>query len=183
MALANLWLTGPMIKAQLGESPTTAAALHTTTAATIIKGGAKVNLLPQQASAFVNYRIHPRDTVDAVKQRAIRLIDDERVTVEAVGGREPSPASSTTSPGYSAIETATQTIFGTVPTAPFLTLQGTDTRHYTGLADDNYRFTPFIYQGDDLERIHGNNERVLIEDLARGAAWYELLLRQTAGEQ
>ncbi|GJL92980.1 M20/M25/M40 family metallo-hydrolase [Hyphococcus sp.] len=180
LALANLWLTGPMVKAQLGADPATAAALHTTTAATIIEGGAKVNVLPQQTSVLVNYRIHPRDNVSAVRERAIQLINDERVTVEAVGGREPSPAASTRSDGYNAIAKATATVFGPVPTAPFLTLQGTDTRHYIDLADDNYRFTPFIYHSDDLARIHGNDERVLIEDLARGAAFYETLLRETA---
>ena len=99
-----------------------------------------------------------------------------------MGGREPSPAASARSDGYRALETATATIFGDVPIAPFITLQGTDTRHYIGLADDNYRFTPFIYRSDDLARIHGNDERVMIEDLARGAAWYEVLLRQTAGD-
>lgn len=182
MALANLWLTGPIIKKQLAEDPTTAAALHTTTAPTIIEGGEKTNILPQQTTVFVNYRIHPRDNVAAVKERAIRLIDDDRVTVEAVGGREPSPAASARSDGYRALETATATIFGDVPIAPFITLQGTDTRHYIGLADDNYRFTPFIYRSDDLARIHGNDERVMIEDLARGAAWYEVLLRETAGD-
>ncbi|MEZ5892935.1 MAG: M20/M25/M40 family metallo-hydrolase [Parvularculaceae bacterium] len=180
-ALANLWLTGPLIKKQLAESPTTAAALRTTTAPTIIEGGAKVNILPQQASALVNYRIHPRDTVDGVRERAIRLINDDRVTVEAVGGREPSPSSSISSDGYKTLSGAVAAIFGEVPSAPFLTLQGTDSRHYVDLADDNYRFTPFIYHSDDLARIHGNDERVLIEDLARGAAWYETVIRRTAG--
>jgi len=180
MALANLWLTAPLIKAQLGGDPATAAALRTTTAATIIEGGSKVNVLPQQTSVVVNYRIHPRDTVEAVRARAIRLIDDERVTVEAVGGREPSPSASIRSDGYTALANSVATVFGSVPTAPFLTLQGTDTRHFIGLADDNYRFTPFIYRSDDLARIHGNDERVLITDLARGAAFYETLLRETS---
>ena len=180
MALANLWLTAPLIKAQLGGDRATAAALRTTTAATIIEGGSKVNVLPQQTSVLVNYRIHPRDNVEAVRARAIRLIDDERVTVEPVGGREPSPSASIHSDGYDALANSVATVFGPVPTAPFLTLQGTDTRHFIGLADDNYRFTPFIYQSDDLARIHGNDERILIEDLARGAAFYETLLRETA---
>jgi carboxypeptidase PM20D1 len=178
--LANLWLTGPLVKSGLAGDPTTAAALHTTTAATIIDGGAKVNILPQRASALVNYRIHPRDTAASVLERAIRLVDDERVTVEAVGAREASPQASTKSAGYHAIEDATAAIFGAIPTAPFLTLQGTDSRHYTDLADDNYRFTPFIYHSDDLKRIHGTDERAMIEDLARGVAWYEELLRRAA---
>lgn len=181
LALANLWLTGPLVKKQLAEDPLTAASLHTTTAPTMIDGGTKVNVLPQRASAVVNYRIHPRDNVDAVRERAERLINDERITIEVLGGAEPSPQSSTESEGYEAMRDAIWEVFGPVAVAPSLTLQGTDTRHYVGAADDNYRFTPFVYRSDDLRRIHGTDERALIDDLARGAAWYEALIRKTAG--
>ncbi len=181
VVLANLWLTAPFVAKALGENPTTAAALRTTTAPTIIEGGVKVNVLPQTASAVVNYRIHPRDDVAGVKARAERLIDDPRIRVEALGGVEPSPVASTTSEGYRAIAETTAEVFGAVPTAPFLTLQGTDTRHYVGAAEDNYRFTPFVYGPDDLRRIHGTDERVSILDVVRGAAWYEALMRRVAG--
>ena len=181
VVLANLWLTAPLVASALGDHPTTAAALRTTTAPTMIEGGVKVNVLPQTASAIVNYRIHPRDSVAGVKARAERLIDDPRITVEALGGVEPSPVASTASEGYRAIAQTTGEIFGTVQTAPFLTLQGTDTRHYVGAADDNFRFTPFVYGPDDLKRIHGTDERVSILDVVRGAAWYEALMRRAAG--
>lgn len=182
LALANLWLTGPVIAKTLGEDRTTAAALRTTTAPTMIEGGVKVNILPQTASAVVNYRIHPRDSVESVKARAERQLARFGVKVERLGGVEPSPQSSTQSAAYSAIAGATTEIFGGVPVAPFLTLQGTDTRHYIGAADDNYRFTPFIYGPDDLARIHGTDERLKIEDLARGSSWYEALIRRIASQ-
>ncbi len=181
LVMTNLWLTGPLVKKQLAGDPLTAASLHTTTAPTIIKGGEKSNILPQQAIAIVNYRIHPRDSVESVRARAVKLINDERVTVEIAGGREPSPQSSAASDGYRAIAETTAAIFGDIPIAPTLTLQGTDSRHYTEIADDNYRFTPFIYQPDDLQRIHGTDERAKIEDLARASAWYEALMREAAG--
>ncbi|MDZ7628324.1 MAG: M20/M25/M40 family metallo-hydrolase [Parvularculaceae bacterium] len=179
--LANLWLTGPIVAQSLGKSPTTAAALRTTTAPTIIDGGVKANILPQTASAVVNYRIHPRDSVASVMARATALIGDPRVSVESQGGAEPSPVSSSTSDGYRAMAETTAEIFGPLPIAPFLTLQGTDTRHYVGAADGHYRFTPFIYEPDDLRRIHGTDERVRIGDIVRGAAWYEALIRRVAG--
>ncbi len=180
LALANLWLTKPIIAKTLGESPTTAAALRTTTAPTMIDGGVKVNVLPQNASAVVNYRIHPRDSVAGVKARAERQVAALGVAVEALGGVEPSPQSSTTSAAYKAIAEATRDVFGAVPVAPFLTLQGTDSRHYVSAADDNYRFTPFVYEPDDLKRIHGTDERLKIEDLVRGVSWYEAFIRRTA---
>lgn len=180
LVLKNLWLTGGIVRKQLGGDPTTAASLHTTTAPTLINGGEKVNILPQQASAVINYRIHPRDSVEGVLKRTTALVDDERVTIEVLGGREPSPRSSTDTEGYRSLQTATARVFGPIETAPFLTLQGTDTRHYTQTARNNYRFTPFIYESDDLKRIHGTDERVSIENLNRAIEWYRVFIRDTA---
>ncbi|PHS24744.1 MAG: hypothetical protein COA84_08715 [Robiginitomaculum sp.] len=177
MVLANLWLTGPMVKKQLAGKRVTAAALHTTTAPTIIRGGTKVNILPQSTIAMINYRIHPRDNAAAIKTRAEAIINDARITIEVVGAREPTAQSSTRSQGYHDIEQSITAVFGSIPVAPFLTLQGTDSRHYTTLADDNYRFAPFIYRSRDLSRIHGTDERTFVADLPRAAAFYEALIR------
>ena len=180
-ALANLWITGPAVSSMLVKSPVTAASLRTTTAPTIINGGVKANILPQTASAVVNYRVHPRDTVEGVKSRAEKLISDPFVTVDLTTGAPASPQSSVTSDGYRAIVTTTADIYGGIASAPSLTLQGTDTKHFVSIANDNYRFTPFIYQKEDLGRIHGTDEFVEIDTLLRAASWYETFIRRTAG--
>lgn len=180
-ALSNLWLTGGFVKGRLAKSPLTAAALRTTTAPTIIRGGVKSNILPQTAEAIVNYRIHPRDNVEAVRDRAARLVNDENVEVEIITGNEPSSVSSVASPGYGAIASTIAPIFGDVPIAPMLTLQGTDSRHYGDVAADRYRFTPFIYEADDLEQIHGTDEAVSIDNLERAVDWYAAFLANAAG--
>ncbi|MBY0421075.1 MAG: M20/M25/M40 family metallo-hydrolase, partial [Parvularculaceae bacterium] len=100
LMLANLWLTGPLVAQSLSQTPVVAAAMRTTTAPTMIAGGVKENVLPQRAQAFVNYRIHPRDTVASVKARAEKLIDDPKVTVTVLGGNDPSPRSSRASKGF-----------------------------------------------------------------------------------
>ena len=149
----------------------------------MIDGGTKTNVLPQRAEAYVNYRIHPRDSVESVVARAVRLVGDERINVEALEPSEPSPQSSVDSAGYRAIEDSVRSIFGPVAVAPSLTLQGTDTRNYVAedVAANYYRFTPFIYRTDDLKRIHGTDERILIDDLVRAAAFYEDLIQRAAG--
>ncbi len=183
VALANLWLTGGLIKSAFAENPTLAASMRTTTAPTMIGGGTKTNILPQRAEAYVNYRIHPRDSVESVVARAVRLIGDARVTVEALEPSEPSPQSSRDSDGYRALEASVRAVFGAVAVAPSLTLQGTDTKNYVAanVADDYYRFTPFIYRTDDLKRIHGTDERVMVDDLVRATAFYEDLIRRIGG--
>lgn len=179
-ALTNLWLTGGFVKKSLAADRVTAASMRTTTAPTIIRGGVKTNILPQTAEAFVNYRIHPRDTTASVLARAIDLVNDDRITVEAVGAREPSPQSSTNSPAYAAIAETTMMFFPEAAIAPFLTLQGTDTKNYIGLADDHYRYAPIIYTTADLGYIHGTDERISIENLSRSAHWIAAFLSRFA---
>ncbi|MGF1544222.1 MAG: M20/M25/M40 family metallo-hydrolase [Parvularculaceae bacterium] len=180
-ALGNLWLMGGLAKGQIAKDPPVAAFFRTTTAATVISGGVKSNVLPTAAEALVNFRLHPRDAVDEVLARAERLIDDPEVTIELVEGTDPSPTSSTASAGYRAMVAATRRVYGDVATAPALTIGATDTRHYVGLADDHYRFLPFVFELSDLRRIHGVDERVSLDNLARAAAWYEAFLREAAG--
>ncbi|MEL6360773.1 MAG: M20/M25/M40 family metallo-hydrolase [Pseudomonadota bacterium] len=183
IVLANLWLFGPQVVNRLGNAPSTAAALHTTTAPTIISGGEKLNILPQSASAVVNFRIHPRDTVESVRLRTERVVNDDRITIETLGGREPTGVSSKDSRAFNAIASTTAEVFGPIPTTPFLTLQGTDARHYETVADDVYRFAPFIFGPKELERIHGTDEQVSVENLARASSWYEAFMEKTAGKE
>jgi len=180
-AIANLWLTRPLLANQLAKNSTTAAFMHTTTAFTMMKSGTKTNILPQYGEAIVNYRIHPRDTVAGVLTRAVDIIDDERVHVEQLGGREATAMSSVEGEGYRLIAETIAETFGPMPTAPTLTVQGTDGRHYYGVADNVYRFMPFVFQPADLKRIHGTNEAISIEALAAQVVFFENLMKKAAG--
>ena len=175
-ALANLWLTGRIVRGKLEEDPVTAATMRTTTAVTIIQSGTKVNILPQKARAIVNYRIHPRDTPESVRARAERLIDDDRVAIRVAGARPASAMSSAEAAGYEDISAAIRAAFGDIIIAPSVTLQGTDQRHYSKIANDAYRFMPFVIEPDDLKRIHGTDEYISIENLGRGVLFFEALL-------
>ncbi len=180
MAIPNMWATRSALADQLAKNPTTAAFMHTTTAFTMMKAGTKTNILPQYGEAIVNYRIHPRDTVQSVKERAETIIGDKRVTVTQLGGREATRMSSTDGEGYHAIAAAIHEVFGAIPTAPTLTVQGTDGRHFYGVADDVYRFMPFVFKPDDLKRIHGTNESIDIKALAKQVVYFRTLIRNVA---
>ena len=51
--LRNLEWTGPVVERVLARSPQTNALIRTTTAVTMIRGGVKSNVLPQEATARV----------------------------------------------------------------------------------------------------------------------------------
>lgn len=162
LVFANLWLFEPLVESIMGARSTSRALLHTTTATTIIEGGFKSNALPSNASAEVNFRIVPGDTPEGVAERVRAVIDDDRVEVlGAEGGRPPSPVSDTDSPAFDTLSRTIKEVIGSdVLVAPFLVLPGTDSRHFTGLSTNVYRFLPTRFEEEDMRRVHGTNERV-----------------------
>jgi carboxypeptidase PM20D1 len=180
LVLANRWLFGPIVLGQLTGKPSSNATVRTTTAATMFEGSDQENVLPEQARAVVNFRIHPRDSVAAVLEHVETVIDDPLVEVRTHGGfrSEPSPVSRVDGPGYAAIERSIRTAFPEVVVAPTLLVGATDSRHYTEVARDIYRFNPAWLGPDDIERIHGTNERIGVENMGRAVRFYVAVLRE-----
>ncbi len=177
LVLANLWLFGPLVEWQLSRVPAADSMMRTSTAVTIIDGGVKSNVLPSKATAVVNFRIAPGDTVQGVLDHVRRVTFDPRVSVaEARETREPSPVSSTDSEGYRLVERTIRQIFPEAIVAPYLLPGGTDSRHFTALTPDVYRFGPIRVGSDDLRRAHGTDERVSVDVLAKMVAFYLRLL-------
>lgn len=182
-ALANAWLLrGTLIK-KLSANPQLDAALRTTTAVTIVRGGVRENVIPSRASARVNFRLMPGDTIAVLCDHVRKVIDDRRVTFEPVGGfvREASPVSPTDTASYRALERVIRQVFGAIPVAPFLVLGGTDSRHFYAVCDEVYRFSPLPFAHDDMQRVHGINERVAVEDLGKMVQFYGQLITTWGG--
>jgi carboxypeptidase PM20D1 len=181
---ANRWLFGPLLKLALSQAPATDAILRTTTAATLIDGGVKENVLPVRARAVVNFRIHPSDSIDSVVAHVRRVVDDERIELQ-VGlrsePREPSPVSPVDSEAFGEIARAAREIFPDAVAVPMLVLGGTDARHYVERTPRLYRFAPFAFDRDGQTRAHGTDERISVENLISGVRFYRRLLERSAG--
>ncbi len=177
LVLANLWLFGPLVERRLSKIPAADSMMRTSTAVTIVQGGVKANVLPSKARAIVNFRIAPGDTVEAVLDHVRRVVADPRVVV--VGAREtrePSPVSPTDSEGFRLVERTIRQIFPEAVVAPYLLPGGTDSRHFSALTSDVYRFGAIRIGSDDLRRAHGTDERLSIEVLAQMVGFYLQLL-------
>lgn len=179
LALANVWLFGGMIKKRLESNPTTNAIIRTTTAPTIIHAGDRPNVLPGMASAAVNFRLRPGDTIAGVCDHVRKVVDDPRVKFEVREGWawEASPVSETNVTSYQLLGRTIQQVFDNVPVAPFLVLGATDARHYRDLCDQVYRFTPAVMFPDDIRRVHGLNERVSVAALGKMVQFYIQLIK------
>ncbi|HPU01736.1 MAG: M20/M25/M40 family metallo-hydrolase [Firmicutes bacterium] len=171
LILANLWLFGPLFKLVFKSSRAGNALLRTTTAVTVLEGGSKPNVLPRKASAIINYRIAPGESVQELLHHVRRVVGDE-LEVEAIQATEPSRISPVDSPGFKAIERAIYAIFPEAVTVPYIVMAGTDAIRYEPLSEQIYRFTPMLISAEDLERVHGTNERLSLENIERGIRFY-----------
>jgi len=182
VVLANLWLFGGLVESQLAASPATNAAIRTTTAATMFEGSVKENVLPTYARAVVNFRILFGESIASVMERVRRTIDDPRVQMRTLVREisEPSPISGTDAPSFEVLQRTIHQVFPEVLVAPGLMLAATDSRHYAGLSGNVYRFSPMWAGPEDLDRIHGTNERISVENYEQIVRFYVQLIHNSA---
>jgi carboxypeptidase PM20D1 len=174
--LSNLWLTEPLVRAQLEKGNSTNAMIRTTTALTIVNAGNKDNVLPGVAEATVNFRMLPGDTAEGMAAHVRSKAPEGVEAALAPGAADPSPVASSESPAYVAIARTLRAQFPGVIVTPGLVLTGTDSHHYAPIADNVYRFSPVRVTPADLPRLHGIDERMGVANLAELVRFYHLLL-------
>jgi len=181
MAVANAWLFKPLLVKQIGASSAGAALLHTTIAPTMLRGSPKENVLPQDATAWINYRIGPGDTSADVMARAKQAVGALPVALSWIKPpEEPSPVSSTRSEGWKVLAAVAGKVTG-APVAPSLVTAGTDSRYLQGVAADVYRFQPMEFSLTDIGMIHGTDEHMTLKNLETAIQFYARLIATAAG--
>ena len=128
---------------------------------------ARINCAHDDEAAWARMVEHVREAVA-----------DERVKVElagpAWGSDQPSPLNSKQ---FERVNRAVREVYAETLVAPGLMLGATDARTYAGLTRNVFRFTPAPMRSEDVERIHGIDERVGIKALADSVTFHNRLLR------
>jgi carboxypeptidase PM20D1 len=181
IAVGNLWLFGGMLEDVLERtSPATNATLRTTTAATVIDGGVKSNVLPTDARALVNFRILPGDTAEDVVAHVKRVVGDLGIEVRALpDSREPSEVSPIDDDAFVLLQKTIRQVFPDTLVTPYLTVGGTDSRYFVNLTPNIYKFTPIIADASDLTRMHGTNERMAVDNYVQVVQFFVQLIRNS----
>ncbi len=163
---------------KLAEKPSTRALVHTTTAVTRIEGGVKENVLPTRATATVNFRILHGESAEGVRRHVERIVDDMPIEIAvSKTSAEPSAVSATDSPAFSLLHRVVRGLYPDAVVAPYLVVGATDSRHYAHIAENTYHFRPLLLRAEDVDRIHGMDERISLQDLTRGIAFFVHLMR------
>ncbi|MDQ2794176.1 MAG: M20 family peptidase [Bacteroidota bacterium] len=180
LAFANRWLLGGIIKQKLAGTASGNATLRTTTAATIFRAGAKENVLPIDATATVNFRLLPGDSVAGVVREVRRIIADEKIVLKVIGQPSaPSPVSDPNAAAFQRLHRTIRSVFPAAIVAPYVTVATTDARQYTALSPNVYRFLPIQMNQAAIESLHGNNERLALANYPLMVQFYAALIRNS----
>jgi len=169
---ANRWLFGGLLDSQMSSAPVINAMIRTTTAPTMLSGSIKSNVLPIEATALINFRLHPRDSIESVTEHVRRVVGSDQVEVRTLGGMEASGVSSWESPGYEIISSSLSKVYGEVVSVPGIMIAASDTRHYSKVADNSFRFNPFSIVPEDMTGFHGTNESIAVDSFIAGIKTY-----------
>ncbi|KAH6942770.1 hypothetical protein HPB50_010089 [Hyalomma asiaticum] len=181
LALANIWLLGPAISWFMSRSQQMDPMIRTTTTVTRITGGVKDNVVPAEAHAYINHRVHPSQSVAEVLELDQQLLGGlPNVSLEVLYAMEAHPVSphSERDLGFRAIACSVRKIFPEAIPVPAMSIGNTDTRHYLHFTRNVYRFSPaYLTPREALRRFHGDNERISRANYERLVNFYRLVMR------
>lgn len=130
----------------------------------------------EQAAITFQASILPGDGAAELLQRVERVIRDDRILVTVDVMDEPSLVSPSAGMAWDALVTAIQVHFPHTTIAPYLLTGSSDARRMEPLCPYIYRFSPFVLPPDEMSRMHGVDERLSIENLLRGVAFFRQML-------
>lgn len=174
--MSNLPVLKPLVKEVCKNIPPVASMMRTTTAVTMANGSPAPNVLPQKASAIVNFRIMPGQTIDDVEAH-IRKYAGPKAEIKLIGGCNPSKLSPTDSRAFKVIDKICKSMDSKAIVAPYLVMGGTDARQYEDVCDNIYRYSPFLMSTELLLTTHGTNERIPISSLEDGVAFFKRYIK------
>jgi len=153
------------------------ATVRTTTAPTIFEAGIKENIIPTFARALINFRIIPGEDKDVVLAHLKKVINDERVKLSFQGfSSDPSPISPAEGTGYDIINKSIKETYPGLMTSPNLVIAATDSRHFTEVSKNIYRFAPYRINPENLACFHGIDERIPVSEFENGIRFYRRVL-------
>ena len=132
---------------------------------TMLSAGVRANVIPAEATATLNVRLLPGQSMDALITRLNAAINDSRVQVTVESAGEDSPPSPDDTPMYAAIRDALAALAPGVPTVPFLSTGATDSAALRKTGVKAYGLLPFPLSEADEGRMHGHDERVKVSSL------------------
>lgn len=153
------------------------AAARTTFALTKAQGSQAGNVIPAEAEMFANLRLMYGWTQESVVKYLHKIIGDDRVEIIPEKGTDPAPDSELGEP-FDRLKAAINATWPQAVVSPYLMVACTDSRHWREICPHVYRFSAKYVTRAEKSTVHGNNERIRIENTENAVKFFFRLMRE-----
>ena len=156
------------------------AILRNTLSITVLRGSDKTNVIPPEASAELDVRLLPGERPADFLGELRRVIADSLVEVVPLRPERQATTSPMDGPMIDAIREAVGAMEpGALITTPMLAGY-TDSYYYRAIGIGAYGISPFRLSEEDSRTVHGNDERVTVENLRFGVEFMYRIVERVA---
>lgn len=165
----------------MGLSRMAYSCAHTTITPTVMRGGAKLNIIPDSAEVDLDIRTLPGDETEELRGMIDKALGDMAGEVEFIPGKEhPATSSSTDTPLWDTLSRVTKRFYEDSSIIPMLMIGATDARFFREAGSVAYGFGMFSrnISMDELAAMgHGDDERVDLESLGMVTQLWDAVIR------
>ncbi len=178
MIFANLWIFTPIVKliAKLSGGELLSM-FKTTQAFTTLSASDALNVLPNEASVGINYRLRPGEDSSVVLKKIRKVIKNDDIKIEVINVSE-ATTTSKIDDAYAIVRQSIKKTWPEVVVTPYLMVATSDSRHYHEICERVYKFSPMVVSKADLALIHGEDEKISCENVINGTNFYINLIEK-----
>jgi acetylornithine deacetylase/succinyl-diaminopimelate desuccinylase-like protein len=161
----------------LAAMPALNAVLRDTVSLNMLNAGVKINVIPDEAEAFLDCRLLPETDADEFLDYIRKSLGDDEIEVEVVLNMENAPASPADNKFFRILEKVIQDDYPGCVTSPFMLSGLSDSRFFRARGVPCYGIIPARLGIPDLARIHGVDERIAVQDVRDGVKFlYDVIV-------
>jgi acetylornithine deacetylase/succinyl-diaminopimelate desuccinylase-like protein len=172
-------LNDPSLSVKLTANPIYNAMVRDTISLTILQGGSKANVIPSESTATLDCRLIPGSSKENFLKEIRKRLGDE-IEVEGKMEGKSLPPSPFNTDLFQAIQKFASKNDPDCPVVPFLLPGATDSRFLRERGITTYDFCPYRLPEKEILRVHGNDERIAIENLRFGMRMLVEMIKEVA---
>lgn len=163
------------------DHPSLHALVRNTCSLTVLEGSSKINVVPPSARARLDCRLLPDQDPDAFQEELATVVNDPAVEISRIMVFSPA-VSSTDTELYRTLVSVTREHYPDAVVIPSVSTGFTDSHFFRDLGIQSYGYSPFMVPEEERSGVHGNDERISVENVRRGAVVMWDLVRRMAGD-
>ncbi len=164
----------------LAGVPQISAMVRNTISVNMLSAGVKTNVIPDSAQAEVDIRLLPGQGIEEMVALVKSALDDDAIEIDSsrATGASESPIDNEY---FAIIKSVMQESFPGSIVTPFLMAGTSDSRFFRKIGVPSYGVFPALIPMEHINKIHGIDEMLSVENLIRGSEIMTGLVRRLCG--